>query len=331
MTTTNPAAASSAVTGYNVTDVVTMGETMALMKAETPGPLAHVASLSLGMGGAESNVAIALRRLGTSVTWSGRVGTDSLGDMVLRELAAEAINTVATRDDTAPTGLMIKERRTADAVKVWYYRRGSAGSRLCREDVPAERIAQAKLLHITGITPALSETAADAVRYAVDCAQEAGTLVSFDLNYRAALWSPEEAGKEYRRIIPRADIVFAGDAEAAMAVGDAENPWDLARRINELGAAQAVIKLGADGCVAIVDGTPHSQEAIPIRAVDTVGAGDAFVAGYIAEMLNDRDVPQRLLTAVRTGAFACLVPGDWEGMPRRTELDLLDSTEPVSR
>lgn len=312
-------------------DVVTLGETMALMKAETPGPLAHVAALSLGMGGAESNFAIALRRLGTSVTWAGRVGADSLGDMVLRELAAEAISIAATRDDTAPTGLMIKERRTADALKVWYYRRGSAGSRLCREDVPTAQIARAKLLHITGITPALSASAADAVSYALDCAQAAGTLVSFDLNYRAALWSPEEAGELYRRIIPRADVVFAGDAEAAMAVGDAKDPWELARRINEMGAPQAVIKLGADGCVAIVDGKPHTQQAVPIRAVDTVGAGDAFVAGYIAELLNDRNVPQRLLTAVRTGAFACLVPGDWEGMPRRVELDLLDSTEPVSR
>lgn len=322
---------SPAVTPNNVTDVVTMGETMALMKAESPGPLAHVASLSLGMGGAESNFAIALRRLGTSVTWAGRVGADSLGEMVLRELAAEAINTFASRDDTAPTGLMIKERRTAEALKVWYYRRGSAGSRLCREDVPAEQIARAKLLHITGITPALSASAADAVSYAIDCAHTAGTLVSFDLNYRAALWSPEEAGELYRRIIPRADVVFAGDAEAAMAVGDAPDPWELARRINEMGASQAVIKLGADGCVAVVDGEPHAQQAVPIRAVDTVGAGDAFVAGYIAELLNDLNVPQRLLTAVRTGAFACLVPGDWEGMPRRIELDLLDSTEPVSR
>lgn len=329
MTIRNPADRST-VPGLSA-DVVTMGETMALMKAETPGPLAHVASLSLGIGGAESNFAIALRRLGTSVTWAGRVGSDSLGDMVLRELAAETVSTVATRDDTAPTGLMIKERRTSDAVKVWYYRKGSAGSRLCREDVPAEQIAQAKLLHITGITAALSATAADAVSYALDCAQEAGTRISFDLNYRAALWSSEEAGEQYRRIIPRADIVFGGDAEAAMAVGDTQDPWELARRINELGASQAVIKLGADGCVAIVDGAPYSQKAIPIQAVDTVGAGDAFVAGYIAELLNDESVPQRLLTAVRTGAFACMVPGDWEGMPRRIELDLLDLTEPVSR
>lgn len=312
-------------------DVVTLGETMALMKAETPGPLAHVAALSLGMGGAESNFAIALRRLGTSVTWAGRVGSDSLGDMVLRELAAEAINIAATRDDTAPTGLMIKERRTTDALKVWYYRRDSAGSRLCREDVPAAQIAGAKLLHITGITPALSASAADAVSYALDCARTSGTLVSFDLNYRSALWSPEEAGDVYRRIIPRADVVFAGDAEAAMAVGHAEDPWELARRINEMGAPQAVIKLGADGCVALVDGKPYTQQAVPIQAVDTVGAGDAFVAGYIAELLNNQTVPQRLLTAVRTGAFACLLPGDWEGMPRRIELDLLDSTEPVSR
>lgn len=327
---TGTAARNGCAVGHG-TPVVTMGETMALMKAETPGPLAHVSSLTLGMGGAESNFAIALRRLGTPVTWAGRVGADSLGDMVLRELAAESISVLAGRDNSAPTGLMIKERRTADALKIWYYRRNSAGSRLCRADVPVEEISQAKLLHITGITPALSPTAADAVDFALDCAQDAGTLVSFDLNYRAALWSPEEAGECYRRIIARSNVVFAGDAEAAMAVGVADNPVDLAYRLNELGAAQAVIKLGADGCVAAIDGIPYARAAIPIRAVDTIGAGDAFVAGYISEMLTGSDVPQRLLTAVRAGAFACLVPGDWEGMPRREELDLLEATEPVAR
>lgn len=313
------------------TDVVTLGETMALIKAETPGPLAHVSSLSLGMGGAESNFAIALRRLGTSVTWVGRVGTDSLGDLVLRELAAEKVTAVAIRDDAAPTGLMVKERRTPEAVKVWYYRRGSAGSRLNRADIPAEGIARAKLLHITGITLALSDSAADAVRYAVDCARDAGVLVSFDLNYRAALWPPEEAGEQFRRMIAQADIVFAGDTEAAMAVGEANEPLELARRIAELGPAHSIIKLGAEGCVGVIGGVNYAQEAIRVNAVDSVGAGDAFVAGYVAELLAGKDVPARLLTAARVGAFACLVPGDWEGLPRRSELELLDAREPVAR
>lgn len=312
-------------------DVVTLGETMALMKSTTPGPLAFTESLGLGIGGAESNVAIALRRLGTSVTWVGLTGADSLGDLVVRELLAEGLDVVCARDGDAPTGLMIKERRTSETAKVWYYRSGSAGSRLAPEHIPADKIAHARLLHVTGITPALSETAAKATQYAIDCARDSGTLVSFDLNYRSALWSREAASDVFRRIISRADIVFAGDDEAAIAVGPAGDALELARKVGALGPAQVIIKLGADGCAALVDGAEYHQPAIPIRALDTVGAGDAFVGGYLAELLTGEPVQQRLLTAVKTGAYACLVSGDWEGMPRRSELLLLDAAEPVSR
>lgn len=315
----------------NFTDVVTLGETMGLMKAETPGPLAQVHSLSLGMGGSESNFAIALRRLGTSVTWVGRVGDDSLGELVLRELAAEGVVVDPLRDASAPTGVMIKERRTMEHLKVWYYRTGSAGSRLCVEDVPVERITKARLLHLTGITPALSASAAEAAQYALDVARRAGVPVSFDLNYRAALWPEEKAGEVFRKFISQADIVFAGDDEAAIAVGTTGDSLELARRVAALGPAQVIIKRGVDGCAAVIAGEEYKQDAVRIKAVDTVGAGDAFVAGYVAELLAGAAVGERLRTAVRTGAFACLVPGDWEGMPRRDELAMLDATEPVAR
>ncbi|AMM34342.1 sugar kinase [Sinomonas atrocyanea] len=312
------------------TDVVTLGETMALFKAGAAGPLAHVHGWSLGIGGAESNVAVALQRLGTPVTWIGRVGADSLGDLVARELVAEGIDVRSVRD-AAPTGLMVKERRTADALKVWYYRAGSAGSRLAPEDLPAGVIEQSRLLHVTGITPALSPSAAAAAHDAIDRARAAGVLVSFDLNYRAALWSQEAAGEQYRQIIAKADIVFAGDDEAAIAVGPAPDPWELARRIAALGPSQVILKRGAQGCLALVDGAGHAREAVPVKAVDTVGAGDAFVGGYLSELLLGADVDQRLLLAAQVGAFACLVPGDWEGAPRRSELHLLDPHDPVTR
>ncbi|UKA49767.1 sugar kinase [Arthrobacter sp. FW305-123] len=312
-------------------DVVTMGETMALMKAATPGPLAHAGSLELGMGGAETNFAIALKRLGTSVTWLGRVGQDSLGDLVLREVAAEGITTLGIRDAGAPTGLMIKERRTLEHLKVWYYRSGSAGSRLAPEDVPVETIRNAKLLHLTGITPGLSGSAYEAALHAVNVAREAGVRVSFDLNYRAALWTEEDAGPVFRRFIELATIVFAGDDEARIAVGHGADSFELAHKIAAMGPRQVIIKNGPLGCAAVIDGVELRQEAVRINAVDTVGAGDAFVAGYISDLLAGAPAQERLRTAVRTGAFACLVPGDWEGMPRRHELGLLDASEPVTR
>ncbi|MBL0704002.1 sugar kinase [Sinomonas cellulolyticus] len=310
---------------------MTFGETMALMRPTSVGPLSHVSNLGLSIGGAESNVAIGLNRLGTSVTWIGRVGDDSLGDLVLRELAAEGISTVAIRDPGAPTGLMVKETRTATASRVWYYRSGSAGSRLEAADLPDESIRKARALHVTGITPALSQSAATATLHAIDVAREAGTLVSFDLNYRAALWSPEAARGMYRQIVEKADVVFAGDDEAAILVGPAPTSLEYAVRLAALGPSQAIIKSGADGCTAIIDGASHAKPAVETAVIDTVGAGDGFVAGYLAELLNGRPAEERLSTAVLVGAFACTVPGDWEGAPKRRELAILEASEPVIR
>jgi 2-dehydro-3-deoxygluconokinase len=225
---------------------------------------------------------------------------------------------------------MIKERRTPATQRVSYYRAGSAGSRIAPEDINEHLIAQAGLLHVSGITPALSTQAEATLRYAIGVAQAAGVPVSFDLNFRGNLWSPEGAGSVYRDIIPLADIVFAGDDEAAIAVGPGE-PEELARRLAAMGPGQAVIKLGADGALALIGGHLYHQEAVSVEAVDTVGAGDAFVAGYLAEYIGNRSPEDRLKTAAATGAFACLVPGDWEGFPRRHELSLLNTKEPVSR
>ncbi|MEO5318991.1 sugar kinase [Arthrobacter sp. CC3] len=310
--------------------VLTFGETMALMRADQVGPLAHASTMSLGIGGSESNVAIGLQRLGVQSVWCGRVGADSLGQLVEREIRAEGVDVRAAVDPTAPTGLMVKERRTPVTQRVSYYRAGSAGSRIAPADVDELLIAQAALLHVSGITPALSRQAETTISYAIAAARAAGVPVSFDLNFRSNLWSRDGAAGAYRNIIPLADIVFAGDDEAAIAVGTGE-PEDLARRLADLGPGQAIIKLGAEGALALIDGQVFRQEAVSVEAVDTVGAGDAFVAGYLAEYVSGRGPEERLRTAAATGAFACLVPGDWEGFPRRDELTLLDAKEPVSR
>ena len=255
---------------------------------------------------------------------------EPLGQLVEREIRAEGVDARIAVDPSAPTGLMIKERRTPATQRVSYYRAGSAGSRITPADVDAQLISDAALLHVSGITPALSPQAEATLRYAIDTARAAGVPVSFDLNFRGNLWSPEGAGSVYRDIIPLVDVVFAGDDEAAIAVGPGEAK-ELARRLAALGPRQAVIKLGANGALALVNGELYSQPAVPVEALDTVGAGDAFVAGYLSEFIAGLPPAESLRTAVATGAFACLVPGDWEGAPRRHELTLLASKEPVNR
>ena len=311
--------------------VLTVGETMALMNSAAPGPLAHAASLTLGIGGSESNVAIGLARLGTAAVWCSRLGADALGQLIEREIRAEGVDVRATIDPVAATGLMIKERRTAAAQRVTYYRSGSAASLLSPSDVDPQLIAQASLIHLSGITPALSSQAADTIRHIVDAATDAAVPVAFDLNFRSNLWQPDEAGAFYRELIPKVSIVFAGADEAALAVGPSDDPVELAERLAALGPSQTIIKLGADGAVAIIDGELFRQDAIPIDVIDTVGAGDAFVAGYLSDLLRSRPPEERLQTAAVTGAFACLAAGDWEGLPRRNEFHLLHASEPVAR
>jgi 2-dehydro-3-deoxygluconokinase len=313
-----------------VTGVVTLGETMGLFAATAIGSLTQVDSFRLGIGGAESNVAIGLARLGAGATWIGRVGDDEIGDLVRRELRAEGVDARVRIDDAAPTGIMIKSRRTADRTRVLYHRAGSAGSRLSPPDVDEEAIRGAGILHVTGITPALSATAAAAVDRAIDVARDAGVAVSFDVNHRSALWSRDRAAEVYRSIAARATIVFAGDDEARM-LCDGESAGDLCEAIAALGPAEVVVKLGAAGCVALIDGASLTVPALRVEVVDTVGAGDAFVAGYLAERLAGLDAASRLATGVRAGAFACLGLGDWESLPTRADLESLDAADPVRR
>lgn len=311
--------------------VVTIGETMGLLIANRYGPLQHAKALTLGIGGAESNVAIALSRLGTAATWVGRVGSDPLGDLVVREIAAEGVTVLAARDSRAPTALMLKEARTSTSSRVWYYRRGNAGSRLKSSDIDPAVIQNAALLHVTGISLALSKGMSKVILEAVKIAREAGVQVSFDFNFRKSLWSCTDAAEAYARIVPLADLVFASDHEAAILVGEDDDPANLGVRLTELGPSQGVIKLGERGAVAVVDGVTHQRDAVTVDVVDAVGAGDAFVAGYLADYLLGKDVPSRLTTAVTTGAYACTVDGDWEGAPRRDELGDLQSSDPISR
>jgi 2-dehydro-3-deoxygluconokinase len=300
--------------------VVTLGETMGLFRATSVGPLAEVTDFELGIGGAESNVAIGLARLGTAVRWVGRVGADGIGERIVRELRAEGIEVLAVTDRIAATGIMVKEQGTTDARPVIYYRADSAGSRLTPDDVANADIENAALLHVTGITPALSESAHDAVLSAIRVAAAAGVPISFDVNHRGSLWRGRDHAEVYRALASSADIVFAGDDEARILFPQAQTPADLAREIADLGPTQVVIKLGERGCVALIDGLEYTKAAIPITPVDTVGAGDAFVAGYLAELIADRPPSERLQTAVGAGAFACLHVGDWEGFPSREQL-----------
>lgn len=311
--------------------VVALGESLGLLVASRIGRLELVPTMELGFGGAESNVAIGLARLGTPVTWMGRLGDDALGRLIARQLRAEDVEVAASRDPLAPTALMLKERPAPGASAVSYYRAGSAGSRLAPEHLDLDRIRAARVLHITGITAALGDAPRSALDAAIAAARDAGTLVSFDVNHRSRLWSADAALPVYRSLAARADIVFAGEDEAELLTGERE-PAAQAAALSAVGAAQVVVKLGAEGALALADGEQRQQAPFRVEAIDTVGAGDAFVAGYLAELLAGAGLEGRLRTAAACGAIACTAPGDWEAAPDRSAIArLLGGGDPVQR
>ena len=303
-------------------DVVTLGETMVSLRTGTPLRLGG--TLSMTMAGAESNVAIGLTRLGHAVRWGGRVGADELGAYILRTLRAEsvAVDTVVV-DPERSTGLMLAERRVADVSRVSYYRAGSAGSAFSAADAAASLAEAPRILHLTGITPALSASAAEAVSEAVRLARRAGALVSVDVNYRSKLWPPEEARPVLSELVRSAHIVIASEDELALVA-----PEDESRAADDLaasGVTQLVIKRGARGATVWHDGEEHHAAAIRIPVLDTIGAGDAFTAGYLSGVLDGLPPAAALSRGTATGAFAVAALGDWEGLPTRDELALLDA------
>ncbi len=281
-------------------EVITLGETMALLCSPRVGPLRHAYSLDLSCGGAESNMAIGLSRLGHRVAWVGRVGDDEFGALVRRTLAAEGIDTRAVVvDPAAATGLMVKSRRTNP-----------------------DLMRSARVLHLTGITPALSASARAAVRYAADVARAAGVTISLDLNYRQALWTAEEAGAELAELVRAADVVFATEPEARLVVAG-DDPDALAFGLAKLGPREVLLKRGALGAVAVAGDALVRVAPYDVVEVDPVGAGDAFAAGYLSGLLDGDQVADRLARAALAGAFAVTVSGDWEGLPDRAELAAL--------
>lgn len=300
-------------------DLVTFGETMALLLAEPGVPLSEATAFRRTHAGSESNVAVGLARLGHRIGWFGRLGADALGDAVLRGIRGEGVDTTRVRrDDSAPTGLLVRDCHEQRAVDVAYYRGNSAGSRLSPADVDTDYVASAEFLHVSGITAVLSDDSQNACTAALSAAREAGRTVTLDPNIRLRLATAERFREALTPIARSADVVLTGEDEARQLSGISDGTgaaeWFLG-----LGARLVVVKCGADGAWA-TDGTrTWRQQAHPARVVDPVGAGDAFAAGFLSGLIEKAEPPECLARAASLGALVVQVAGDVEGLPRASD------------
>jgi 2-dehydro-3-deoxygluconokinase len=288
--------------------VLTVGETMALLDPVEDGALRLGMPLTLRFAGAESNFAVALARLGVDVAWVSRLGRDPFGDLIATGLAQEAIDLRWVARDDAPTGVFFKWR-SGGRSSVAYRRAGSAASRLRPTDVPDEALDGVRLVHLTGITMAISESARELVLDLARRARERGACVLFDPNFRPALPdTPAAAAARQQAVLPYVDWYLCGETEAELIWPDGEIP------------ARTVVRVGGRG--AIVDGV----EVAPPRAVavvDEVGAGDAFAAGFAYGLLQDWKPPACARAGHVIAARALAGTGDWETLPHLADVSEL--------
>jgi len=302
-------------------DVVTFGETMVLFAAVEQGPLRFANTYTRHSAGTETNFSVGLARLEHKVGWFSRVGDDEFGQYIVNFARGEGVDTSRVIvDPDAPTGVLFKEKRELGARKIVYYRRGSAASRLTPADLDADYIASAKYLHLTGITPALSQTARDTVFAAARLARERGIKVSFDPNLRLRLWTHEQARATMRELLPLCDLVLPGLDEAELLTGESD-PDRAADAIRALGPETVAVKLGPEGALGVTSSERVRAPGIKLeRIVDPVGAGDGFAAGFVAGQLRGLSLAESLRIGNVVGAFATTVVGDVEGLPSWREV-----------
>jgi len=270
-------------------DVLAIGETMALVTPQRAESLEIAEDFSVEIGGAESNVACHLAHIGHRVEWFSALGDDALGRRTRARIAAHGVDTArVVMSPEVPTGLYVKN----PGVGVTYYRRGSAASRLGPADLERIDWSAVRTVHLSGITPALSESCRALVNTAIDAAHANGVTVSFDVNLRSSLWSSDdEAAVVLLDIARRSDVVLVGRDEAEMLWGPAT-----ADDVRALFPATAhlVVKDADVEAVEFSEAGRIVEPAHRIEVVEPVGAGDAFAAGWLSGLLLGEDSAARL-------------------------------------
>jgi 2-dehydro-3-deoxygluconokinase len=299
-------------------DVVTFGETMFLFAPAERGTLESAPAYHASIGGAESNCAIGLARLGHSVCWVSRVGSDPFGSRVLKTLRGEGVDVSRVEvSPTEPTGIMFKEPGMANITRIFYYRRHSAAAALRAE--PFESL-RTKYLFVTGITPALSDSNRALTFELVDRFRAAGAKVMFDPNMRFRLWNVDQARNVFLKLATKCDILVPSLTEAEILTGFTEHD-SMLDGLRQLGPPQVVLKAGAEGAWYADGETRGFCPCFPAVEIDPVGAGDAFCAGLISALLDGQNFPDAVMRGAALGAFCVSTFGDYQGLPDRATLE----------
>ena len=312
-------------------DLVTLGEVLLRLSIPSPGRFETARQLDVQVGGAEANVAAACARLGLKVAWISALPANPWGERTRRELVGHGVDCAHVRmTEGARIGVYFLEYGVPPRpVRVLYDRRDSAFARLTEGEVDWEPVRRARLVHLTGITPALGEGARGLVRRAM---REAPAF-SFDVNYRASLWSPADARRFLDAVLPDVRYLFLGQAEARTVfnlTGTTEQTLEALARLAP--RATVSLQLGEAGA-AVLDGNRlYRPRHVPaVQVVDPIGAGDAYAAGFLWAVLQKRELQEAVDVGTAVGALKCSMWGDIALVTPRDVAEVLGGGPDVRR
>ncbi|BDC00115.1 bifunctional 2-dehydro-3-deoxygluconokinase/2-dehydro-3-deoxygalactonokinase [Saccharolobus caldissimus] len=295
-------------------DVVALGEPLIQFNSFTLGPLRFVNYFEKHIAGSELNFCIAVIRNHLSCGLIARVGNDEFGRNIIEYSRSQGVDVSQIKIDDSFTGIYFVQRGYPIPLKseLIYYRKGSAGSKLSPEDVNEDYVRTAKLVHSTGITLAISESAKDAVFKAFELAK----MRSFDTNIRPKLWTPEKARETILKLLGKYDIeVLITDPDDTKILLGITDPDEAYRKYKELGVKTLLYKLGAKGAVVFKDNLKAFKEAYKVPVEDPTGAGDAMAGTFISLYLQGKDLEYALHHGIVASTLVVMVRGDNEMTP----------------
>ena len=302
-------------------DLIAIGEPLAELAATSSGPLGDVDVFRRGWGGDTANFVLAAARLGGDCGYVTRVGQDAFGTAFVAMLETSGVDASQVKSDAEHhTGLYFVTYSEERKHRFDYVRRGSAASHLASADIDPDYVAGARVLHASGISQAISRSCADAVRLAMEIAQEADTIVSYDANVRPVLGDRDTLRHNFEAAVALADIAFLSEEDAAYLYGDTPLEAVLDRIVGDR-PRLAVAKLGADGC--LIESDTGERCRIPawrVNAVDATGAGDAFSAGFVLSLLRDAELTEAGRYANAVGALTASGVGAIAPQPSHAEV-----------
>lgn len=298
-------------------EVITLGETMARFSPAGYERFGQSRTVEMHVAGSESNTAIGLARLGHRVCWLSRLTNNAIGRWIAEEIASHGVdvsNVVWTNDDRVGTYYMERGAPPRSS-QVFYDRAESAISRMRPEELPCDLIRSqaAGIFHTSGITLGISSQARQTALRAVELARGAGQLISFDLNYRSRLWTASAARAACEPVMAQANLIFLPIRDAQPVCGvTASDPASICRELHLRWPQATIVVTRGDLGAAAVDkaGEFFEQPAFPAVAVERLGGGDAFSAGYLSAVLSGQSTVDALRWGCATAAFKYTLPGD---------------------